>query len=610
MDKNQQSIYQKQGKLHFRIWAPKANSLSIIILNEGKENSYPMTPLENGFYEIALPSQENVDYFYWIDEEKKRPDPNSRSQPYGVHGPSRSFNPHSFEWSDSSWKGIPLGCYIVYELHVGTFTPEGTFEAIIRKLPFLKELGITAIELMPVIEFPGERNWGYDGTYPYAPHHAYGGPTGLQKLIDACHAAKLAVILDVVYNHLGPEGNYLGEFGFYFTDRYKTPWGKAVNFDGAYCDPVRKYFIDNALFWLNEYHVDALRLDAIHAIEDFSPQHLLEELRAAFHAQAQMLGKHAYIIAESDLNDIRILNPKEKGGYALDAQWSDDFHHSAHALLTGSKEHYFGDFGTVSDLAKALTNGFVYDGRWSEYRKKKFGSSSTSMPGQKFVACIQNHDQIGNAAQGNRLGSIINLEQYRLASALLMCTPYLPLLFMGQEWNAPSPFLFFTSYEDREVAHNVREGYKKEFRLDPHDHRNLDPQSTERFLQSKIPWEQLSEPEHQEMLHFYQRLIQLRKKNPCLSNNRKDLSFTISNDEEKWLILIRNDNSYSQAIFIANFLANVQTITVPFPKGKWSAKLITSATTDFPNLLNFLEPTEIPLELPGYCGVLYVKENN
>lgn len=602
----------EKGTTEFRVWAPNAKSMSLIVFDRGNELRFPMQKHENDVYEASLPDiAPNADYFYAINGEQQRPDPVSRWQPYGVHGPSRIYDPMSFTWHDQAWRGIKLQDYIIYELHIGTFTPAGTFDAVIAKLPYLKSLGITAIELMPVIEFPGQRNWGYDGTHPYAPHHAYGGPDGLKRLINAAHQTGLAVIIDVVYNHLGPEGNYLGEYGYYFTDHYKTPWGQAINFDGPYSDSVRQYFVDNALYWLIEYHVDALRLDAVHAIYDFSAYHILQELRTAFHAHEDTLGRQVYIIAESDLNDVRIINPVEKGGYAIDAQWSDDFHHALHALLTKSKKRYFFDFGKISQLSKALTEGFVYDRQWSKFRQKRFGSSSAECPGEKFVVCLQNHDQIGNALLGQRIGTVIKPNQYKLGSTILFCAPNLPLLFMGQEWNASTPFFFFTSFEDEELANNVREGYKKEFHLHGPESDSIDPQNPSRFFQSKLQWMQLEESDHKNMHLFYQKLIHLRKELPCLSNCRKDLTKTFFNEGEQFLIIERGDPSGQTAFLIANFADHPQQIEIPFPAGNWSMIFCSSSddTKAPPSLVATFSNQEgeiKSLPVPAWTALLYL----
>lgn len=597
----------ENGDVLFKVWAPRVHSVSVVNIAENKEIRSPMKAIGQGIFELTFEAPlSNFDYFFCINDLELRSDPVSRWQPFGVNGPSRLYNPLSFAWTDHTWKGLPLKDYLIYELHVGTFTSEGTFEAIIEKLIHLKELGINAIELMPIIEFPGKRNWGYDGVSLYAPHHQYGGPLGLKKLINACHESGIAVILDVVYNHLGPEGNYLGQFGPYFTERYKTLWGQAINYDGPESDFVRKYFIDNALYWLTEYHVDALRLDAIQAIFDFSARHILEEIGEAFHRQANLLGRKAFIIAESDLNDVRIIKSIEQGGCAVDAQWSDDFHHAVYAFLTGSQWEYFKDFGKLSHIAKALTEGFVYDGNYSSYRKKKFGSSSTGMLGDKFVVCLQNHDQVANAEKGSRLGEFITEKQYKLASMLLFCAPNLPLIFMGQEWNCSSSFLYFTSFEDEKLAQSVREGYQREFKLENKD--SFDPQNSERFQRSKINWEEVKKPAHEHMFGFYKRLISLRKKFSCLSNCRNDLMHVDFNEEEQWLILNRRDFLGSEAILILNFGDKSCTLSVVFDAGLWQLQL-SSSDIDQIELTFWNDKRDSrSLKLPPQSGILYIKE--
>jgi maltooligosyltrehalose trehalohydrolase len=504
-------------------------------------------------FELVLPGAPGDLYSFHFDDGRVRPDPVSRSQPRGVHGPSQIIDPDAFVWSDQNWKGVALSDYILYELHVGTFTPEGTFASAISKLGHLKDLGITAVELMPVGEFPGARNWGYDQVDLYAPHSAYGGPAGLKRLVDACHQLGLAVVLDVVYNHLGPEGNYLGEFAPYFTDQYQTPWGRAINYDGPCSDGVRRFFIDNALYWLTEYHVDALRVDAIHGIFDFGVRHILGELRDKFHEQAAQLERQGWIIAESDLNDVRVLNSHATGGYALDAQWLDEFHHSVHTYLTGANRAYLAGFGKLRHIHKAITKGFVYDGCYSTFRKRHFGSSSRDLPGNRFVAFIQNHDQIANTSQGARLSHLIPIEEYKIAVALLLCSPCLPLLFMGEEFVETNPFLYFTSHGDPGLARLVSEGRWKEFEEFTVAASFVDPQTPEAFERSKISWDLLREPAHQEVLRLYRELIALRKRLPCLSNGRKDLTRVDFSDAERWLRMERSDPSGSRAVLFCNF---------------------------------------------------------
>jgi len=445
----------------------------------------------------------------------------------------------------------------------------------------LKELGITAIELMPVAEFPGSRNWGYDGVNLYAPHSAYGGPCGLKKLVNACHREGLAVVLDVVYNHLGPEGNYLAEFGPYFTGRYQTPWGEALNFDGPGSDGVRRFFIENALYWLTEYHIDALRLDAIHGIFDFSAQHILAELGERFHEQAKRLGRQAWIIAESDLNDIRVIRPRSSSGYELDAQWHDEFHHSVVSYMTGARQGYLGGFGELEHIQKAIASGFVYDGSYSAYRGRRFGSSSKAEPGERFVVFLQNHDQVANTAQGRRLSELVSLEKYKLAVAILLCSPYLPLLFMGEEFAETSPFLYFTSHTDPALARAVTEGRRKEFEdfllAGEVSDEFPDPQSPETFRKSKITWALAGEPRHAAVLRLYRDLIALRKRWPCLANCRKDLVHIDIDDEEQWLTLNRRDPDGSSAILFCNFGPTDRTLSFDTHQSDWQMVLWTGA---------------------------------
>jgi maltooligosyltrehalose trehalohydrolase len=583
------------GGVQFRVWAPKVESLAVRIFRPSPA-LFPMT--RDGedfevFVPAALPGER---YSFVLNGRNERPDPVSRSQPEGVHGPSQIVDPNSFAWSGHEWKGIALADYIFYELHVGTFTDEGTFEAAISKLPHLKDLGITAVELMPVAEFPGRRNWGYDGVDLYAPHSAYGGPEGLKKLVDACHASGLAVTLDVVYNHVGPEGNYLGEFGPYFTDRYRTPWGPAINFDGPFSDGVRRFFIENALYWLTEYHIDALRLDAIHGIFDFSALHILAELRERFHEQAALLGRQAWIIAESDLNDVRVIRPSARGGHALDAQWHDEFHHSIVSKLLRSKRGFLADFGRLQHIGKAITEGFVYDGVYSPYRQRRFGSSSKEDPGRQFVAFIQNHDQIANTCQGFRLSELVSLEEYKLAVMLLLCSPFLPLLFMGEEFADSAPFLYFTSHGDADLARAVTEGRRKEFADFAGDGEWADPQAPEAFEKSKITWPLLGSQPHQDVLNLYRELIALRKRWPSLGNCRKDLTQVDFDEKGQWLRMERSDPSGGRALVLCNFSSSTATLRLPADRS-WELALWTASVPIIPR------PDEVALA--GHNAALY-----
>jgi maltooligosyltrehalose trehalohydrolase len=554
------------GSVEFRVWAPKVSTMAVRILGEHPRIIQMIGTPESEFVVTVPNLGEGTDYFYVLDDAhgggRERPDPVSRSQPHGVHGPSRVVDPTSFRWSDQAWSGIPLKDFIIYELHIGTFTPEGTFESAIPRLGYLHDLGITAVEIMPVAEFPGNRNWGYDGASLYPPQSSYGGPAGLKTLVDACHQHGLAVVMDVVYNHLGPEGNYLPEYAPCFTDAYHTPWGKAINFDGPQSDGVRRWVIDNALYWLTEYHVDALRLDAIHGIYDFGAYHILDQLSETFQRQARRLNRRAWIIAESDLEDVRIINPRTVGGYALDAQWHDDFHHALYAYLTGARQGFLMDFGALGELAKSIRDGFVLDQRYSRYRQRRYGSSSKDRPGDQFVGFIQNHDQVANTSRGRRLSSLVSPGQQKLAAVLTLCSPFLPLLFMGEEYGETSPFLFFTSFEDPNLVVAVREGRKRE--LGPHYSESdfADPHALTTFERSKLDWSKPSISPHAEILRLYHDLIALRKRHPSLGNCRKDLTEIRFDEEAKFLVMKRLDPSGSGSLLVFNFSESSQSIRV------------------------------------------------
>jgi maltooligosyltrehalose trehalohydrolase len=560
-----------EGGVQFRVWAPNEVCLSLQL---SRPAALAMTRDGEDFQLIVPDARPGDSYSFCFGDGRLRPDPVSRSQPHGVHGPSQIVDPEAFVWSDRDWKGIPLSEAIIYELHIGTFTPEGTFAGAIAKLGHLKDLGITAVELMPVGEFPGSRNWGYDQVDLYAPHSAYGGPDGMKSFVDACHQSGLAVVLDVVYNHVGPEGNYLAEFAPYYTDHYRTPWGRAINYDGPFSDGVRRFVIDNALYWLTECHVDGLRLDAIHGIFDFSARHVLAELRDRFHEQAALLGREAWIVAESDLNDVRVLRSRAEGGYALDGQWLDEFHHSVRAYLTGANRSYLAGFGELKHIQKAITEGFVYDGGYSPFRRRHFGSSSLDVPGSRFVAFLQNHDQVANTGQGARLSHLISIEQCKIAVALLICSPCLPLLFMGEEFAEANPFLYFTSHGDPGLARAVIEGRWKEFEEFTVAGDFVDPQSREAYERSKLDWDLLHDPEHRSVLDLYRDLIRLRKRWPCLHNGRKDLTRVEFDEAAHWLRMERGDPAGSRAVLFCNF-SNTK-IAANLDSGSWERAFATA----------------------------------
>lgn len=509
------------GRCEFRVWAPNASRCEVLL---GDGRSARMEAEQRGYHAVRLARiRPGATYSFRLSgaegEVKERPDPASRAQPEGVHGPSAVVS-SAFPWVDEAWRGLSLREYVIYELHVGTFTPAGTFEGAIPHLDSLKELGVSAIELMPVAQFPGERNWGYDGVYPFAAQHSYGGAEGLKRLVDACHQRGLAVILDVVYNHLGPEGNYLRDFGPYFTERYQTPWGDALNFDGARSDEVRAFFVQSALQWIDEFHIDALRLDAVHAILDTSPYPFLEELADAVRQVSERLGRQIHLIAESDANDPRLIRPKAAGGFGLDGVWVDDFHHALHALLTGEREGYYEDYGTVDHVVRALSDGFVYTGAHSGSRGRRHGREPGEPPAEKLIVCSQNHDQVGNRMLGERLTSLLSPEAVRVAAATVLVSPYTPLLFMGEEYGETAPFPYFISHGDAALVNAVRSGRRDEFAAFSWEHEPPDPQAVETFESARLRRERAKEPDGLARLTWYGELLRLRREIPALTSAR------------------------------------------------------------------------------------------
>jgi maltooligosyltrehalose trehalohydrolase len=517
----------------FEVWAPAATRVEI----EVGGRRVPMTAQPGGRHVAVVDDAgPGVAYAYSLDGGEPVPDPRSPSQPEGVFGPSVLVDHDAFPWTDTAWRGIHLPSAVVYELHVGTFTPEGTFEAVIEKLDHLVELGVTAVELLPVNEFSGTRGWGYDGVGLHAPHHHYGGPEGLKLLVDACHHRGLGVILDVVYNHLGPAGNFLGTFGPYFTDRYTTPWGDAVNLDGPGSDEVRAFIIDNAVMWLRDYHVDGLRIDAVHALLDLSAMHLLEEMAIAVEALSSRLGRPLSLIAESDLNDPRVVQRREVGGYGIDAQWSDDFHHALHAVLTGERSGYYCDFGSMAQLATALRQAFVYAGIHSEHRGRRHGRLDPRLPGYRFLGYLQNHDQVGNRAMGERSSMLMSRRRLQVAAALVLTAPFVPLLFQGEEWGASTPFLYFTDHDDPELGAAVSEGRRSEFSSFGWSPDEVpDPQDPATFRRSQLDWSTVDA----ELVDWHRRLIGLRRSVPGLLDYRLDTVEVDDDEAARWLVMRR-----------------------------------------------------------------------
>lgn len=561
----------------FTVWAPFVSSLDLVIVHPGYYSAR-MLRSDDGYWRIKL---NNIDqgtrYFYFPGNKIKRPDPASAYQPEGVHGPSEVIDHSLFRWHDQSWRPPPLERMIIYELHTGTFTDEGTFDAIIKRIPDMKELGVSTIELMPVAQFPGNRNWGYDEVYPYAVQNSYGGPEGLKRLCDACHANNLSLFLDVVYNHLGPEGNYLHAYGPYFTSKYRTPWGDAINFDDEYSGDVRNFFIMNALHWFENYHIDGLRLDAVHGIYDTGAHHILEELADTVKLFCETKGRKHYLIAESDLNDNRIVRDRKFGGYSIDAQWCDDFHHSVHTLLTGECQGYYADFGKPEHLVKAYTEGYVYSGEYSQFRKRAHGNTGRDIPGGKIIVFIQDHDQVGNRMFGERITALAGFEAHKLAAGALLSAPYIPLLFMGEEYAETSPFLYFIDHGDPGLVEAVRNGRTNEFASFGWAGKPPDPQKFETFEASRPDRGEICMKEHQAIFGYYRELIRIRKKSPPLKNLLKKNTTAEITGDGKVIIMTRSFRGMKVSA-IMNFSCRETSIMFG-RKGESLEKMIDSADT-------------------------------
>jgi maltooligosyltrehalose trehalohydrolase len=525
----------------FTVWAPHARKVAVKI----GEATYPMRgPSDRGWWSAAVEEAgAGTDYGFVLDEDAIAwPDPRSQWQPNGVHGASRVYDQSAFVWSDGGWQAPPLARAVIYELHVGTFTPRGTFDSAIERLDYLAELGITHVELMPVAAFPGAYGWGYDGASLFAVTDLYGGTDGLKRLVDASHARGLTVLLDVVYNHFGPVGNYSGKYGPYLTDKHRTPWGGAVNLEDWGSDEVRRFFCDNALMWMRDYHVDGLRLDAVHEFVDRSAVHFVEQLSDEVRELSRKLGRRLVLIAESDLNDPRVVKPCAIGGYGMNAQWSDDFHHALFAVLhSGGKERgYYVDFGSVAKLAKALTKTFVQDGTYSKYRGRNHGRPADDLSPQQFLGYIQTHDQVGNRAVGDRVEQIVGMDRAKVAAGIVLTAPFIPMIFQGEEFAASTPFQYFAHHEDPEMARAVKEGRRGEFAAFGWNPADIpDPESVETFQRSKLRWDEVHQGRHEEMLEWYRRLIQLRRGSPSLNDGEPGQTTASFSEEKKWLVIER-----------------------------------------------------------------------
>lgn len=509
------------GLTEFIVWAPLRETAQLV-LSTPEETIHPMQKDDTGYWRTTLPVHPGTRYGFRLDEKETFPDVASLGQPDGVHALSEVVDRNGWLWEDDNWKGLPLGNMIIYELHTGVFSPTHDFEGIIRRLDYLLELGVNAIELMPLAQFPGDRNWGYDGVYPFAIQRSYGGMAGFRRLVNAAHAKGIAVIVDVVYNHMGPEGSYLHQYGPYFTDRYRTPWGSALNFDGPWSDGVRNFFLQNARLWLEDHHVDALRLDAVHAIYDRSAVHFLQQLGQLTMEIGMRTGSKKELIAETDANDPRYINPPAKGGFGLDGQWIDEFHHALRTLLTGDTSGYYEDFGGVDSLEKAFRNTYVYNGVYSRHRRRTFGGHADHISYDQFVVFAQNHDHVGNRARSDRLSNSLSFEQLKLAAATVLLSPYVPLLFMGEEYGERNPFQFFVSFSDPALIASVREGRAREFAHFADGAPLPDPQAEDTFDQSVLSWN-YQEGNGAMLFRYYRYLVGLRQTRPALQGRSRDL---------------------------------------------------------------------------------------
>jgi len=591
------------GGWSFALWAPRLERVSVHLLGQkGSGQRDRFIEMEKGDrgYHFAVTDQIDplTRYSYRLSDGRDLPDPASRFQPEGIHGPSCVVDTKQFQWSDQLWMGIALERSIFYELHVGTYTREGTFDALIQNLPQLAALGITTIELMPVAQFPGSRNWGYDGVFPYAPQNSYGGPAGLQRLVNAAHAQGLAVALDVVYNHLGPEGNYLGEYGPYFTGRYQTPWGEAINYDGPHSDEVRHFFIGNALYWLEEFHFDALRLDAVHGIFDFGALHFLAELKLSVEGLASRLSRKIHVIAESDLNDSRMIRPESSGGHGLDAQWSDDFHHSLHTLLTHESPGYYEDFGQLSHLAETLREGWYYHGQFSRHRQRQHGNTARGISPAHFVVCNQNHDQVGNRAEGERLSALVDFEALKLAAGVTLLSPFVPLLFMGEEYGETAPFQYFISHLDADLVEAVRRGRREEFAAFGWQQVIPDPQDEATFKRSQLRHSLKEKEPHATLLRFYRELIALRK----LADLGNGGQWDVRECSTSSILLLFCERRPKRLTVFFNFSDDTVSAEPPAEcEGWWKTRLCSAdaawkgPSENFPAEVNFSKPFRLEL---------------
>ncbi|HYF70699.1 MAG TPA: malto-oligosyltrehalose trehalohydrolase [Ohtaekwangia sp.] len=598
------------GVCHFKVWAPLKDNIVLHLFDP--DEKIPLTKDKEGYFTVTLHNiAAGRKYCYNIDGAEGVPDPASYHQPDGVHGPSQVVDHNRYQWNDDQWKGIPFKDLILYEIHVGTFTAAGTFEAVIPCLDDLVDVGINAIEIMPVSQFPGNRNWGYDGVFPYAVQNTYGGQEGLKKLVDACHQKGIAVFLDVVYNHVGPEGNYLSLYGPYFTNTYCTPWGDAINFDGAWSDAVKEYFCNNALYWFQCFHIDGLRIDAVHMVFDNSAVNVWEHLHEKMTVLQEKTGRPLHLIAESDLNNPKVIRDPASGGYGFRAQWLDDFHHALYVMLDFNGRERYIDFGRMEQLAKAYTDGFVHSGEYVKFRRRKHGVSSAGVSGDKFVVFILNHDQAGNRPMGERLSMLVDFDRLKLAAAAMLLSPYVPMLFMGEEYGEQSPFFYFVSHSDKKLIEAVRKGRKEEFKDFNTNGESPDPQDEKTFNDSKLKWHLRKEGQHFVLRNWYKELISLRKKIPALQNFSKNDTRTQIIGQSGLILLRCEEGGKSPMVCLFNFSEKELDVSIPFYGKRW-IKILDSSDAMYQPVKSKTKgvPSEVLLHeiftLPAVCVCVFV----
>lgn len=551
----------EDGTCRFVVWAPNHHQVTLSLPIE--DQWFDLDPVGNGYWTHTVEGIDpNTQYLYRLDGDALKPDPASNYQPNSVFGASAVVDHDAYKWADSGWCGLDLADLVFYELHVGTFTPEGTLKAAAEHVGELADLGVTALELMPLNQFSGKRNWGYDGVFPYAVQNSYGFPDDFKALVDQCHRHGVALFLDVVINHLGPEGNCLNDYGPYFPLTQIGRWGPTVNLDGAGNEGVRNYFQENVLYWFNRFHIDGIRLDAILFMPDNSPTPFLAELTQTVHNLGEQLGKKIHFIAETSYNVPKVLMPTQEGGFGFEAQWLDDFQHALHALLTGEREGYYRDYGRIEDVAEVLREAYVYVGGQSSYKRRQPSESTQNIAADRFVVFGQNHDQVGNRLKGDRLATTAGLEAAKLAAGLVLLSPYLPLLFMGEEYGETAPFLFFTDYSDQTLIESIREGRKKEFEHFHWTGEVPDPQSTHTFLASKLNWQQRNSEQGKKVAYYYRDLLVLRKNR--LFRPQPDRQIKEILTEQDKLLLIHKASTDAEAVIAVNFSNEACTCTFPF----------------------------------------------